>query len=71
MKKPTPTDTTSPEIVQKIKYSLLLNTTPSPLAAKDDVVQTIGYKLYPSDFSPVDTTTTTDASKFTYRDRRH
>ena len=40
---------------------------PSP---QDDVVQNIGYKLYPSDFSPADTTktTTTDASKFTYRD---
>ena len=38
---------------------------------QDDVVQTIGYKLYPSDFSPVDTTTTTDASKFTYRDLGH
>ena len=34
-------------------------------------MQTIGYKLYPSDFSPVDTTTTTDASKFTYRDLDH
>ena len=38
---------------------------------KDDVVHNIGYKLYPSDFSPADTTTTTDASKFTYRDERH
>ncbi len=68
-------ETTSAEIVQKIKYSLLLRTTPPPSPpsdAFDGIVQRIGYKLYASD--PFATTTpkppTTEGGagdKFTYR----